>query len=59
VVLWVRLDAETDPGSRVVRACSIVPAAISERDAAADLLDGGPALRDLLADEGFNGSSVR
>jgi hypothetical protein len=50
-----RLAAKTDPGSRIVRARSIVPAAVSERDVAGDLLDDGPAPRDLLADKGFNG----
>jgi hypothetical protein len=50
-----RLAVKTDLGSRVVRAWSIVPAAASERDAALDLLDGGPAPRDLLADKGFSG----
>ena len=32
-----------------------MPAAVSERDVAGDLLDDGPAPRDLLADKGFNG----
>jgi hypothetical protein len=50
-----RLAVKTDLGSRVVRAWSIVPAAASERDVALDLLDGGPAPRDLLADKGFSG----
>jgi hypothetical protein len=50
-----RLAAKTDLGSRIVRAWSIVPAAVSERDVAGDLLDDGPAPRDLLADKGFNG----
>jgi len=50
-----RLAARTDLGSRIVRAWSIVPAAVSERDVAADLLEAGPAPRDLLADKGFNG----
>ena len=50
-----RLAVKTDLGSRIVRAWSIVPAAVSERDVAEDLLDGGPAPRDLLADKGFNG----
>ena len=34
---------------------SIVPAAVSERDVAGDLLDGVPPPRDLLADKGFSG----
>jgi len=50
-----RLAARTDLGSRIVRAWSIVPAAVSERDVALDLLDPGPAPRDLLTDKGFNG----
>jgi hypothetical protein len=50
-----RLAVKTDLGSRIVRAWSIVPAAVSERDVAADLLQAGPAPRDLLADKGFSG----
>jgi hypothetical protein len=50
-----RLAVKTDLGSRIVRAWSIVPAAVSERDVAEDLLEAGPAPRDLLADKGFNG----
>jgi hypothetical protein len=50
-----RLAAKTDLGSRIVRAWSIVPAAVSERDVAVDLLEGGPVPRDLLADKGFSG----
>jgi hypothetical protein len=50
-----RLAVKTDLGSRTVRAWSIVPAAVSERDVAIDLLEAGPAPRDLLADKGFNG----
>ena len=50
-----RLAAKTDLGSRIVRAWAIVPAAVSERDVATDLLETGPAPRDLLADKGFNG----
>lgn len=53
-----RLAVKTDLGSRVVRAWSIVPAAVNERDVATDLLDGGPAPRDLLADKGFNGTAL-
>jgi len=50
-----RLAVKTDLGSRIVRAWSIVPAAVSERDVAGDLLEAGPAPRDLLADKGFSG----
>jgi Transposase DDE domain len=50
-----RLAVKTDLGSRIVRAWSIVPAAVSERDVAIDLLEAGPAPRDLLADKGFSG----
>jgi hypothetical protein len=50
-----RLAVKTDLGSRVVRAWSIVPAAVNERLVASDLLDDGPVPRDLLADKGFNG----
>ncbi|MCW2892181.1 MAG: Mobile element protein [Actinomycetia bacterium] len=50
-----RLAARTDLGSRLVRTWSIVPAAVSERDVAVDLLEAGPAPRDLLADKGFSG----
>ena len=32
-----------------------MPPAVSERDVAEDLLEAGPAPRDLLADKGFNG----
>src|SRR5260221_6950002 len=50
-----RLAIKTDLGSRIVRAWSIVPAAVSERDVAHDLLAAGPPPRDLLADKGVNG----
>jgi hypothetical protein len=50
-----RLAVKTDLGSRLVRAWSIVPAAVNERDVATDLLEAGPPPRDLLADKGFNG----
>ena len=50
-----RLAVRTDLGSRIVRAWSIVPAAVSERDVAAGLLEAGPPPRDLLADKGFSG----
>src|SRR4051794_19955413 len=50
-----RLAAQTDLGARIVRAWSIVPAAVNERQAAADLLETGPPPRELLADKGFDG----
>ena len=50
-----RLAVKTDLGSRLVRAWSIVPAAVNERDVATDLLEGGPPPRDLLLDNGFDG----
>src|SRR5512140_3948840 len=50
-----RLAVKTDLGSRIVRAWAIVPAAVNEREVADDLLQAGPAPRDLLADKGFNG----
>jgi hypothetical protein len=52
-----RLAIKTDLGSRIVRAWSIVPAAVNEREVAEDLLQGGPPPRDLLADKGFNGKA--
>ena len=52
-----RLAAKTDLGSRIVRAWSIIPAAINERDAGNDLLETGPPPRDLLVDKGFNGNA--
>jgi hypothetical protein len=50
-----RLAVKTDLGSRIVRTWAIVPAAVSERDVARDLLDAGPAPRHLLADKGSSG----
>jgi Transposase DDE domain len=50
-----RLAVKADLGSRVIRAWSIVPAAVNEREVAGDLLQAGPPPRDLLADKGFNG----
>jgi hypothetical protein len=50
-----RLAVKTDLGSRIVRAWRIVPAAVSEREVAEDLLEAGPVPRDLLADKGFSG----
>ncbi len=52
-----RLAIKTDLGSRIVRAWSIVPAAVNERQVAVDLLEAGPAPPDLLADKGFNGKA--
>jgi hypothetical protein len=52
-----RLAIKTDLGSRIVRAWSIVPAAVNEREVAEDLLETGPPPRDLLADKGFNGKA--
>ncbi|MGZ6576471.1 MAG: IS982 family transposase [Solirubrobacteraceae bacterium] len=50
-----RLAIKADLGSRIVRAWSIVPAAVNEREVAEDLLETGHWPRDLLADKGFNG----
>ncbi len=50
-----RLAVLADLGSRLVRAWSSVPAAVNDRDVAADLLQIGPPPRDLLADKGFGG----
>ena len=50
-----RLAISTDLGSRIVRAWSIVPAAVNEREVAVDLLEASTAPRDLLADKGFSG----
>jgi hypothetical protein len=52
-----RLAIKADLGSRVIRAWSIVPAAVNEREIAIDLLEGGPAPRDLLAGKGFSGKA--
>jgi hypothetical protein len=52
-----RLAIKTDLGTRIIRAWSIVPAAINERDVAGDLLETGPPPRDLLVDKGFNGAA--
>jgi hypothetical protein len=40
-----------------VRAWSIVPAAVNEREVAIDLLEAGQPPRDLLADKGFSGKA--
>jgi len=52
-----RLAIKTDLGSRIVRAWSIVPAAVNEREVAENLLQAGPPPRDLLCDKGFNGKA--
>jgi Transposase DDE domain len=52
-----RLAIKTDLGSRIVRAWSIVPAAVNERHVATDLLEAGPPPPDLLADKGLNGAA--
>src|SRR5206468_8868236 len=52
-----RLAVKTDLGSRIVRAWSIVPAAVNERQVGSDLLQAGPPPADLLADKGFNGQA--
>ena len=52
-----RLAIKTDLGSRVIRAWSIAPAAVNEREVAVDLLETGPAPRDLLADKSFAGKA--
>jgi hypothetical protein len=49
-----RLAITTDLGSRIVRAWSIVPAAVNEREAGTGLLEGCPPTW-LLADKGFSG----
>jgi hypothetical protein len=51
-----RLAIRTDLGSRIVRAWSIVPAAVNEREVAEDLLQAAPP-RDLLCDKGFAGAA--
>ena len=48
-----RLAIKTDLGSRIVRAWSIVPAAVNEREVAGDLLETGPPPRDLLRGQGI------
>jgi hypothetical protein len=52
-----RLAIKADLGSRIVRAWSIVPAAVNEREVAEDLLQAGSPPRDLLCDKGFNGKA--
>jgi Transposase DDE domain len=52
-----RLAIKTDLGSRIVRAWSIVPAAVNERDVGNELLAAGPPPLDLLVDKGFNGAA--
>jgi hypothetical protein len=43
----LRLAIKTDLGSRIVRAWSIVPAAVNEREVAVDLLEAGPHIDQL------------
>lgn len=51
-----RLAIRTDLGSRIVRAWSLVPAALDERPVAIDLVAGNAAaISALLQDKGFNG----
>jgi len=51
-----RLAIRTDLGTRIIRAWSIVPAAIDERQIATDLVAGDAATIDaLLLDKGFTG----
>ncbi len=50
-----RLGLRTDPGSRLVRAWSLVPAAVDERGVADDLLQGVRCVG-LLLDRGFIGA---
>jgi hypothetical protein len=52
-----RMAIKADLGSRIIRAWSIVPAAVNEREIAEDLLQAGPTPRDLLCDKGFNGKA--
>jgi len=52
-----RLAVKTDLGSRVIRAWSIVPAAVNEREVAGDVLQARPPPRDPLCDKGFTGVS--
>src|SRR6266851_4205373 len=57
MVLRFRLAIRTDPGRRIVRAWSIVPAAVDERQIGADLVTGDAAAIDaLLQDKGFTGT---
>src|SRR3954465_1764165 len=50
-----RRAIKTDLGSRLVRAWSIVPAAVNERDVATDLLDTGPPPPHPLGHKRFDG----
>jgi hypothetical protein len=50
-----RLAIRTDLGRRIVRAWSIVPAAIDERQIGTDLVTGDAAIDALLLDKGFTG----
>jgi hypothetical protein len=52
-----RLAIRTDLSSRIVRAWSIVPAAVNEREVALDLLEAGPSPPHLLCGKGFSGKA--
>jgi hypothetical protein len=52
-----RLAIRTDLGHRIIRAWSLVPAAVDERQVGTDLVtDDAAAIDALLLDKGFNGS---
>jgi len=51
-----RLALRTDLGSRLIRAWSIVPAAVNERDLVPGLVHDAQYLTGLLNDKGFNGA---
>jgi Transposase DDE domain len=52
-----RLAARTDLGHRIVRAWSIVPAAINEQEIGTDLVCGAAVIDALPLDKGFNGTA--
>src|SRR5712664_2738574 len=54
-----RLAIKTDLGSRIVRAWSIVPAAVNERDVATDLLEAGAATARPARRQGLQRQGVR
>jgi hypothetical protein len=51
-----RLAVRADLGRRIVRAWSIVPAAVDERQIGTDLVTGAAAIDALLQDKGFTGT---